>query len=291
MIEWIASPKRTKEILTNYRFVFKKKYGQNFLIDLHVLNKIIRAADITKDDVVIEVGPGIGSLTQMLAEKAKHVIAIEIDKNLIKILEDTLSEYDNITLIQGDVLKADFKTLIQEYNDSKPIKFVANLPYYITTPIIMGLLENEVPIYSMTVMVQKEVAQRMQSEPGIKSYGALTLAIKYYTNPYIVAYVPPNCFMPRPNVSSAVINLTKHEKPVVLVKDEKLMFNIIRATFNQRRKTLVKSVSQQLSIDKKKIIEALESIQISVNIRGEMLTIQQFAMLSDKIFQIPKKDV
>ena len=235
----LGNPKNTIEILNKYKFVFQKRYGQNFLIDEHVLGKIIRSAGITEDDFVIEIGPGIGTLTQYLAYSAREVAAIEIDDALIPILEDTLSGYDNVTVIHEDVLKVDLTKLVEEKNGGKPVKVVANLPYYITTPIIMGLFENHVPVESITIMVQKEVADRMKTGPGSKDYGALSLAVQYYARPELVANVPPNCFMPRPRVGSAVIRLTKHEKPPVEVQDEKLMFQIIRASFNQRRKTLV----------------------------------------------------
>ena len=234
----LGNPQNTIEILQKYRFNFQKKFGQNFLIDTHVLDKIIRAADITKDDFVLEIGPGIGTMTQYLACAAREVTAVEIDKALIPILENTLSDYDNVTVINEDILKVDIAALAEEKNGGKPIKVVANLPYYITTPIIMGLFENHVPLESITVMVQKEVADRMQVGPGTKDYGALSLAVQYYAEPYIVANVPPNCFMPRPTVGSAVIRLTRHAQPPVHVRDEKLMFRIIRASFNQRRKTL-----------------------------------------------------
>ena len=283
MIERIASPKRTKEILTKYNFIFQKKFGQNFLIDLHVLNKIIDSSNIDKDDLVIEIGPGIGSLTQYLAESAREVIAIEIDKNLIPILEDTLSDYNNVSIINQDILQVDLKKLIQERNNNKPVKIVANLPYYITTPIIMGLFEDEVPLDSITVMVQKEVAERMQSMPGSKDYGALSLAVQYYSEPYIVANVPQNCFMPRPNVGSAVIQLKKYKEPVIEVSNKKLMFQIIRASFNQRRKTLLNSLSNQLSIEKDRIQEALTQMNKSVSIRGEAMSLKEFAIFTDLI--------
>ena len=236
---YLGNPKKTIEVLQKYEFVFQKKYGQNFLIDTHVLDKIINAAEITEDDFVLEIGPGIGTMTQYLASRAREVFAVEIDKALIPILEDTLSEYENVTILNEDILKVDIRKLAEEHNQGRPIKVVANLPYYITTPIIMGLFEEEVPVESITVMVQKEVADRMQTGPGSKDYGALSLAVQYYASPYIVANVPPNCFMPRPKVGSAVIRLSRHEKPPVNVKDSRLMFRIIRASFNQRRKTLV----------------------------------------------------
>ena len=279
----LGNPQNTIEVLQKYNFVFQKKFGQNFLIDTHVLDKIIGSAEITKDDVVLEIGPGIGTMTQYLACAAKKVIAVEIDKALIPILEDTLSEYENVRVINHDVLKVDIAKLAEEENGGKPIKVVANLPYYITTPIIMGLFENHVPIKSITVMVQKEVADRMQVGPGTKDYGALSLAVQYYAKPYIVANVPPNCFMPRPKVGSAVIRLERYENPPVTVEDEKLMFRIIRASFNQRRKTMTNSVCgcAELGITKEKLIEALEECNLSPTVRGEALTLEQFAKLSN----------
>jgi 16S rRNA (adenine1518-N6/adenine1519-N6)-dimethyltransferase len=283
MIERIASPTRTKQIVGKYDFAFQKKFGQNFLIDSHVLNKIVRSANIDKEDVVIEIGPGIGSLTQELAENAKEVIAIEIDKMLIPILEDTLSEYSNITIINEDILKVNLVKLVEEKNNGKPIKVVANLPYYITTPIIMGLFENNVPVESITVTVQKEVADRMKAQPGTKDYGALSLAVGYYSEPYIVANVPPNCFMPRPKIGSAVIRLTKHIESPIKVHDEKFMFKIIRAAFNQRRKTLVNSLYNNLNneLNKEKIKEAIEKTGLDERVRGEALSLEQFATLSN----------
>lgn len=279
----IANPKNTIAILKKYDFVFQKRFGQNFLIDLHVLDKIISAASITKDDTVLEIGPGIGSMTQFLCEKAGHVIAVEIDKILIPILRDTLSDYDNLTLINDDILKVDINKIVEEQNKGKPVKVVANLPYYITTPIIMGLFESNVPIDNITVMVQKEVALRMQAVPGTKDYGALSLAVQFYANPYIVANVPQNCFMPRPNVGSAVIRLTKLTKKPVTANNEKLLFSLIRASFNQRRKTLVNSISgsSELNISKESVRNALEKLEISQSVRGEALTLDQFAKLSD----------
>lgn len=280
----LGNPQNTIAILNKYGFNFQKKFGQNFLIDTHVLEKIIRAANITKDDFIVEIGPGIGTMTQYLCEAAREVVAVEIDKNLIPILEnDTLSEYDNVTVINQDILKLDLNQLVQERNSGKPVKVVANLPYYITTPIIMGLFENGTPIENITVMVQKEVAQRMQVGPGTKDYGALSLAVQYYAEPYIVANVPPNCFMPRPNVGSAVIQLTKHKEKPVQVKDEKLMFQLIRASFNQRRKTLQNGLnnSSELSFTKEQIIEAIEQAGFSPTIRGEALTLEDFARLAD----------
>ncbi len=281
----LGNPKNTIEVLNKYKFVFQKKFGQNFLIDTHVLDKIIQAADITKDDFVLEIGPGIGTLTQYLCEHAREVVAVEIDKMLIPILEDTLSNYRNVTVINNDILKLDLNALVQERNDGKPIKVVANLPYYITTPIIMDLFERHLPLINITVMVQKEVADRMQAPPGGKDYGALSLAVQYYSKPYIAANVPPNCFMPRPNVGSAVINLTLHGKPPVDVADEKLLFKMIRASFNQRRKTLVNGLnnSPELFFTKEEIQKALEAIGISENIRGEALSLEQFARLSNAL--------
>ena len=281
----LGNPQNTIEVLQKYNFVFQKKFGQNFLIDTHVLDKIIGSAEITKDDVVLEIGPGIGTMTQYLACAAKKVIAVEIDKALIPILEDTLSEYENVRVINHDVLKVDIAKLAEEENGGKPIKVVANLPYYITTPIIMGLFENHVPIKSITVMVQKEVADRMQVGPGTKDYGALSLAVQYYAKPYIVANVPPNCFMPRPKVGSAVIRLERYENPPVTVEDEKLMFRLIRASFNQRRKTLANGLnnSPELSFTKEEISAAIEALGLPAAIRGEALTLEQFAALADEL--------
>lgn len=281
----LSNPQKTIEVIQKYEFAFQKKFGQNFLIDGHVLDKIIRSANITKDDFVLEIGPGIGTMTQYLAEAAREVAAVEIDKALIPILEDTLSGYDNITVINEDVLKLDIKQLVMEHNGGRPVKVVANLPYYITTPIIMGLFESHVPIDSITVMVQKEVAQRMQSGPGSKDYGALSLAVQYYAEPYIVANVPPNCFMPRPKVGSAVIRLTTYKEAPIDVKDERLMFRIIRASFNQRRKTLVNGLnnSPEISISKDVIAEAIAELGVSPTIRGEALTLKEFARLSNII--------
>ena len=281
----LGNPQNTIEVLQKYNFVFQKKFGQNFLIDTHVLDKIIAAAEITKDDFVLEIGPGIGTMTQYLACAARKVVAVEIDKALIPILEDTLSDYDNARVINNDVLKVDIAKLAEEENGGKPIKVVANLPYYITTPIIMGLFENHVPIKSITVMVQKEVADRMQVGPGTKDYGALSLAVQYYAKPEIVANVPPNCFMPRPKVGSAVIKLTRYEKPPVEVHDERLMFRLIRASFNQRRKTLVNGIknSGDFSLGKEEIENIFEKCGLPLNIRGEALTLEQFAMLANCI--------
>lgn len=279
----LGNPKNTIEVIQKYGFAFQKKYGQNFLIDTHVLDKIIAAAGVTEEDMVLEIGPGIGTMTQRLAEAAGRVVAVEIDANLIPILNETLGDYENITVINEDILRLDINRLAEDYNQSRPIKVVANLPYYITTPIIMGLFESGVPIANITVMVQKEVADRMQVGPGTKDYGALSLAVQYYAEPYIVANVPPNCFIPRPNVGSAVIRLTRHQKPPVEVKDSALMFRLIRASFNQRRKTLLNGLynSQELSFGKEEIASAIEKLGTSPTIRGEALTLEQFARLSD----------
>lgn len=282
---FLGNPQNTIAVLQKYNFTFQKKFGQNFLIDTHVLDKIIDSAEITKDDLVLEIGPGIGTMTQYLAYRARQVIAVEIDKALIPILEDTLSAYDNVMIINDDVLKVDIAGLAETYNQGKPIKVVANLPYYITTPIIMGLFESHVPVESITVMVQKEVADRMQVGPGTKDYGALSLAVQYYADPYIVANVPPNCFMPRPKVGSAVIRLTRHQEPPVKVKDKKLMFKIIRASFNQRRKTLANGLnnSPEIHLPKELITASIEELGRGSSIRGEALTLQEFAALSDII--------
>lgn len=277
----------TQAVISKHNFSIQKKYGQNFLIDEHVLNKIIAAAELTEDDYVIEIGPGIGTMTQRMAPKCKHVTAIEIDKELIPILSETLSEFDNVDVINEDVLKVDLQKLIDERNNGKPVKVVANLPYYITTPIIMGLLETKIPIDTITVMVQKEVADRMMVGPGTKDYGALSLAVQYYAKPYIVANVPQNCFIPRPNVGSAVIRLTCHKEPPVAVKNEQLMFKLVRASFNQRRKTLVNGIANfaELSFTKDQVTEALASIGLSENIRGEALDLEKFALLADALLE------
>lgn len=279
----LGNPKNTIAILQKYNFNFQKKFGQNFLIDIRVLEKIINAAKITKDDFVLEIGPGIGTMTQYLCEHAREVAAVEIDKNLIPILKETLNIYDNAEVIHGDILKIDVERLIQEKNYGNPIKVVANLPYYITTPIIMGLFESHVPIDSITIMVQKEVAERMQASPGTKDYGALSLAVQYYAKPKIVAHVPPNCFMPRPAVGSAVICMHKHQEPPVQTADEKLMFALIRASFNQRRKTLVNGLNNapNISCSKQQILSALQEMDLPANVRGETLTLSQFAQLSN----------
>lgn len=279
----LGNPKNTIEIIQKYEFMFQKKFGQNFLIDTHVLEKIISAAGITKNDCVLEIGPGIGTMTQYLAENARHVVAVEIDRNLIPILKETLADYDNVTVINEDILRVDIKALAEEYNGGKPIKVVANLPYYITTPIIMGLFESGVPIDNITVMVQKEVADRMKEGPGSKDYGALSLAVQYYAEPEIVANVPPNCFIPRPNVGSAVIRLTRHKEMPVEVKDPALMFKIIRASFNQRRKTLQNGLGNapELPYTKEQIAVAITEMGLTPTIRGEALSLAQFAQLSD----------
>jgi 16S rRNA (adenine1518-N6/adenine1519-N6)-dimethyltransferase len=281
----LGIPQNTIAVLQKYNFNFQKKFGQNFLIDTHVLEKIMDSAEITKEDCVLEIGPGIGTMTQYLAERAGHVVVVEIDKNLIPILEDTLSEYDNVTIINNDILKVDVNKIASEKNAGKPIKVVANLPYYITTPIIMGLFESHVPLQSITIMVQKEVADRMQVGPGTKDYGALSLAVQYYAKPEIVANVPPNCFIPRPNVGSAVIRLTRYDKPPVEVQDERWMFALIRASFNQRRKTLVNGLTNapELKLTKERVLEALEKMELSPTVRGEALTLEQFALLSNII--------
>ena len=283
----LGNPQNTIAVLQKYKFNFQKKFGQNFLIDTHVLDKIIDAAGITEEDFVLEIGPGIGTMTQYLCENAREVVAVEIDKNLIPILEDTLSDYRNVTVINQDILKLDIPALAKEKNDGKPIKVVANLPYYITTPIIMGLFESHVPIDSITIMVQKEVADRMQVGPGTKDYGALSLAVQYYAKPEIVANVPPNCFMPRPKVGSAVIRLTKHAAPPVKVDNEKWMFDIIRASFNQRRKTLANGLSNSDKIDLPKdvITEAIAKLGKGESVRGESLSLEEFAALSNDLWE------
>ena len=285
---YLGTPSATKEIINKYSFALQKKFGQNFLIDSNVLESIIRGADITKDDFVLEIGPGIGTMTQYLCEAARQVVAVEIDKMLIPILEDTLSEYDNVEVINQDVLKVDIKSLAEEKNNGKPIKVVANLPYYITTPIIMGLFESGVPIDSITIMVQKEVADRMQTGPGSKDYGALSLAVQYYATAKVILNVSATCFMPRPNVDSAVIKLTRHKEPTVNVADEKLMFKIIRASFNQRRKTLVNGLknSPELSFSKEQIVKAVEKIGKPETIRGEALTLEEFAELANAFTEL-----
>ena len=279
----LGNPKNTIEIIQKYQFAFQKKFGQNFLIDTRVLDKIISAAGITEDDCVLEIGPGIGTMTQYLAEHAGKVVAVEIDTNLLPILDETLKGYSNVTVINSDILKLDMNKLVDEYNDGRPIKVAANLPYYITTPIIMGLFESNVPIDNITVMVQKEVADRMQVGPGSKDYGALSLAVQYYAKPYIVANVPPNCFIPRPNVGSAVIRLTRYKEPPVQVDEPGVMFRLIRASFNQRRKTLQNGLnnSPEVPYTKEQIAVAIESLGVPASVRGEALTLEQFAGLSN----------
>ena len=280
---YLSNPTNTLAVINKHEFAFQKKFGQNFLIDEGIVNKIVREAGVTKDDFVLEIGPGIGTMTQLLCEQAGGVAAVEIDTNLIPILKETLAEYDNVTIINEDILKVDIKKLAEEKNGGKPIKVVANLPYYITTPIIMGLFESNVPIDSITVMVQKEVADRMQVGPGTKDYGALSLAVQYYSKPQVVINVPPECFIPRPNVGSAVIRLTRYKEPPVKVKDEKLMFKLIRASFNQRRKTLANGLnnSPEINFSKEEITAAIESLHKGTSIRGEALTLSEFAALSD----------
>lgn len=289
----LGNPRNTIAVLQKYQFRFQKKYGQNFLIDPHVLEKIIAAAGITREDFVLEIGPGIGTMTQYLCEEAREVLAVEIDRALLPILSDTLREYENVTILNEDILKVDIHRIAREKNDGKPIKVVANLPYYITTPIIMGLFESHVPIDILTVMVQKEVAERMQSGPGTKDYGALSLAVQYYAKPEVIAHVPPNCFLPRPGVGSAVIRLTRHETAPVKAENEKLLFQIIRASFNQRRKTLINSLHNAgiCSLSKEDLAQVLEGLGVPANIRGEALTLDQFAALSNllqKKLSVPK---
>lgn len=285
---YLGTPAATAAVIKKHDFRFQKKYGQNFLIDTHVLDKIIRAAEITADDFVLEIGPGIGTMTQYLAEAAREVAVVEIDDKLIPILEETLKEYENVTIIHGDILKVDIEALTREKNQGRPVKVVANLPYYITTPIIMGLLEGGVPVDSITVMVQKEVADRMKVGPGTKDYGALSLAVQYYARPEIVANVPPNCFIPRPKVGSAVIRLTRHQTPPVQVRDEEFLFRVIRASFNQRRKTLVNGLSNsdRLRLSREDIIKAVERLGKGAGVRGEALTLEEFARLCNNIAEI-----
>ena len=284
----LGNPQNTIAVLQKYQFRFQKKYGQNFLIDTHVLGKIVQAAEIGKEDFVVEIGPGIGTLTQYLAYHAREVLAVEIDRALIPVLEETLADYDNVTVLNEDILKVDLNALVQEKNGGRPIKIVANLPYYITTPIIMGLFESHVPLESVTVMVQKEVAQRMQAGPGSRDYGALSLAVQYYASPYLAANVPPNCFIPRPAVGSAVIRLTGHKEPPVEVKDEKLLFQIIRASFNQRRKTLVNGLKNAGDLDftKEQIEKAVSDCGFPAGVRGEALTLENFAALANRLLEI-----
>lgn len=283
----LGNPQETIQVLQKHDFHFQKKFGQNFLIDTHVLDKIVEAADVSEEDFVLEIGPGIGTMTQYLCEHARQVLAVEIDKNLIPILQETLSSYDNVDILQGDILKQDIGAIAEKYNGGQPIKVVANLPYYITTPIIMGLFESRVPLANVTVMVQKEVADRMRAEPGTKEYGALSLAVQYYAEPYLAANVPPNCFMPRPKVGSAVIRLSARQKPPVEVKDEKLMFRLIRAAFNQRRKTLQNAItnSGELNFSKEETGQAITSVGLNPSIRGEKLGLAEFAALADELLK------
>ena len=282
-MEKLVNPQKTIEVIQKNEFAFQKRFGQNFLVDARVLDKIIQSAGVTKEDCVLEVGPGIGTMTQALSEAARQVVAVEIDDHLIPILQETLKECPTVKVIHGDILKTDVKAIADEYNEGCPLHVIANLPYYITTPIIMGLFESGVPLKSITIMVQKEVADRMKAEPGTKDYGALSLAVQYYAEPYLVANVPPNCFIPRPNVGSAVIRLTRHEQPPVQVADEKLMFRLIRAAFNQRRKTLANSLnnSPELFFPKEQIQEAIAALDVSPSVRGEALSLEQFAQLAN----------
>ena len=282
-MEKLVNPQKTIEVIQKNEFAFQKRFGQNFLVDARVLDKIIQSAGVTKEDCVLEVGPGIGTMTQALSEAARQVVAVEIDDHLIPILQETLKECPNVKVIHGDILKTDVKAIADEYNEGCPLHVIANLPYYITTPIIMGLFESGVPLKSITIMVQKEVVDRMKAEPGTKDYGALSLAVQYYAEPYLVANVPPNCFIPRPNVGSAVIRLTRHEQPPVQVADEKLMFRLIRAAFNQRRKTLANSLnnSPELFFPKEQIQEAIAALDVSPSVRGEALSLEQFAQLAN----------
>ncbi|MEE0960738.1 MAG: 16S rRNA (adenine(1518)-N(6)/adenine(1519)-N(6))-dimethyltransferase RsmA [Lachnospiraceae bacterium] len=284
----LGNPKSTLEIINKYEFAFQKKFGQNFLIDSNIVEKIVRDAGVTKDDFVLEIGPGIGTMTQYLCESAREVVAVEIDTKLIPILKDTLGAYNNVSVINEDILKVDIKKLAEERNGGRPIKVVANLPYYITTPIIMGLFESHVPIDSITIMVQKEVADRMQVGPGTKDYGALSLAVQYYAKPQILINVPPTCFMPKPNVGSAVIKLQRYDNPPITVKNEKLMFDIIRASFNQRRKTLQNGLNNAPNINysKEQIVTAIEKLGVVATVRGEALTLEQFAKLSDILYEM-----
>lgn len=283
----LGNPAGTIAVLQKYGFNFQKKFGQNFLIDGRILDQIMDAAEITEDDCVLEIGPGIGTMTQLLCERARHVVAVEIDSNLIPILEDTLSSYSNVTVIHGDILKVDIQALVDEYNEGKPIKVVANLPYYITTPIIMGLFEIHVPLKSITIMVQKEVADRMKVGPGTKDYGALSLAVQYYAEPKVMVHVPANCFMPRPNVDSTVIRLTRHDHQIVDVEDEKYLFAVIRASFNQRRKTLANGLTNagNLGVTREMVQETLEEMGQSATVRGEQLSLEQFADLSNRLYK------
>lgn len=284
--KWIATPKNTIAVLQKYDFQFKKQLGQNFLIDLHVLDKMARAVDVGPEDICLEIGPGIGSVTQILAERAGRVITVEIDDRLIPILQENLAGYDNVEIVHSDFMKIDLVKFFEEKKIDRPVKVVANLPYYITTPILMAIFESGVPLHSVSVMVQEEAARRMQAKPGNKDYGALSLVVQYYCDPYIVAHVPPNCFMPRPNVGSAVIRLTQHTEPPVKVKDEKFMFGLIRAAFGQRRKTMINSVSGstgEVNIPKDTMAEALRNCGIDERVRGEALSLEQFAKLADQL--------
>lgn len=287
-MEKLSNPQKTIEIIKKYNFSFQKKFGQNFLVDAHVLNKIVAGAQVGPEDIVLEIGPGIGTLTQYLAEAAGQVVAVEIDQKLLPVLAETLADYPNATVIPGDILKLDINRLVAEHAGGRPVKVVANLPYYITTPIIMHLFESHVPMENLTVMVQKEVARRMEAGPGTKDYGALSLAVQYYARPYIVANVPCNCFIPRPNVDSAVIRLTCHEQPPVETPDERFMFSLIRAAFNQRRKTLMNALnnSSEVSVDKESVRQALQKLGWSETIRGEALNLEQFAVLSRELIKI-----
>ena len=284
---YLSNPTETKAVLEMFGFSFAKKYGQNFLIDGNTVNNIVKNAGITKEDTVLEIGPGIGTMTQVLCEHAKNVIAVEIDKRLIDVLTFTLKDYDNVTVINSDILKCNIEELCEKYSHDGKLKVVANLPYYITTPIIMELLEknNNSVIESITVMIQKEVAERLGAEPGNKDYGAITLSINYYSDANIVMNVPSSCFMPKPNVDSAVIRMDIYDKPPVKTKDETKMFKIIKAAFSQRRKTLVNSVSGSTDIAKETILKSLNELGLSESVRGEALSLEQFAKLSDKIIE------
>ncbi len=286
----LGTPEKTLEIIGKYGFHFQKKYGQNFLIEKNIIENIISSSGIDKDDCVLEIGPGIGTMTEYLCKNSKFVIAVEIDKNLIPILEETLKDYDNKIIINQDILKTDISDLSLKYNNGKPIKVVANLPYYITTPIIMGLFEKNVPLKSITVMIQKEVADRMRSKPKTKDYGALALAVQFYSKPEVIAEVSKNCFIPRPKVSSSVIKLTKFEKPPINVKNEKFMFKVIRAAFNQRRKTLQNALSTlDIKIKKEELLEIFKELNLEEKVRGEALTLDEFARLADRLYEISKK--
>ena len=284
----LGNTKNTIEILQKYNITFQKKFGQNFLVDKNILEKIVDAAQITEKDCVLEIGPGIGTMTQYLAERAGNVIAVEIDKNLIPVLHDTLSSYNNVTILNQDILKVDINHIIEKYNNGNPIKVVANLPYYITTPIIMALFESHVAIENITIMIQKEVADRIQAQAGTKDYGALSLAVQYYAKPEVIVKVPASCFMPRPNVDSSVIRLTRYETPPIKAQDENYLFTVIRASFNQRRKTLVNGLSNAGSVDvsKEKIAEVLTQMELPLTVRGETLTLEQFTELSNCLLAV-----